>query len=263
MNIVKNLLRENLHIESSLLEIKDELDFSAFKMNNTLNGDIWKSEDKIKGPIKNNLIKIANDYWDSLELDFEYKDITMTGSLANFNWSRYSDVDLHIIFDINELGENDEMIKALLDTKTRAWNTEHDITIKTYDVEIYLQPEDQEHHSTGVYSLLNDEWVTKPEKQVVKLDKENIRKKYKQLVKSVGDIEEKAKASEYEQVIKYVETIKDKIKKMRQSGLEENGEFSVENVVFKLLRRNDIIERLGRLQTKAYDDLVSIDEKIS
>ena len=262
MNIVKNLLRENLHIESSLLEIKDELDFSAFKMNSTLNGDIWKSEDKIKGPIKNNLIKIANDYWDSLELDFEYKDITMTGSLANYNWSRYSDIDVHIILDINELGENGEMIKALLDTKTRVWNTEHDITIKTYDVELYLQPDDIEHHSSGVYSLLNDEWVVKPEKQVVKLDKENIRKKYKQLVKTVKDIEEKAKAGEYEQVIKSTEAIKVKIKKMRQSGLEENGEFSVENIVFKLLRRNDIMETINNMLTQAYDDSLTIVEKV-
>jgi hypothetical protein len=180
----------------------------------------------------------------------------MTGSLANYNWSRYSDVDLHIIFDMEELGENDEMIKSLLDVKTRKWNDEHDIKIKGFEVELYLQPEDQPHHSTGVYSILNDEWVTEPTKQIVKLDKDSIRKKYKTYVKTVEDI----KGLDDEEKITRLNTLKDKISKMRKAGLEANGEFSVENIVFKLLRRNDVMETINDMLTQAYDDSVSIDE---
>lgn len=257
--IIKRLLKESLHIESLLTELSDELDFSSFKMNDNLQPDIWDTDDRIKADIREVLIKIANDYWESLELGFDYSDITLTGSLANFNWSRFSDVDLHIIFDINKLGDNKEMVKDLLDTKTRKWNSDHDITIKGFDVELYLQPEDQPHHSTGVYSLTNDEWVSKPEKQDVILDKETIRKKYKEIVKLVDDIE---KDKDNQSVIDRVDKLKDKIKKMRQAGLEEGGEYSVENIVFKLLRRNDIMEKLGDLSTNAYDDEHTIDEDI-
>jgi hypothetical protein len=256
-SIVKRLLKESLHIESLLTELGDNLDFSSFKINDTLQPDIWDSEDRIKPEIKEILIKIANDYWESLELGFDYSDITMTGSLSNFNWSKYSDVDLHIIFDINKLGENKEMVKDLLDVKTRKWNDDHDITIKGFEVELYLQPEDQPHHSTGVYSLMNDEWVTKPQKEVIKLDKETIRKKYKDIVKSVEEIENE---TDNNVVIQRVDKLKDKVKKMRQAGLEQGGEYSVENIVFKLLRRNDIMEKLGNLSSDAYDDEHTIDE---
>jgi hypothetical protein len=257
MKIVKRLLKESLHIESMLTELSDNLDFSAFKTNDTLQPEIWDTEDRINVEIKDILIRIANDYWESLGLGFDYSDVTMTGSLANFNWSKYSDVDLHIIFDMNELGDNKEMIKDLLDVKTRKWNGDHDITIKGFEVELYLQPEDQPHHSSGVYSLTNDEWVTEPGKQDVRLDKETIRKKYKDIVKTVDDIE---KDKDNESIIDRVDKLKDKIKKMRQSGLEEGGEYSVENIVFKLLRRNDIMEKLGDLSSNAYDNEVTIDE---
>ena len=258
-NVVKRLLKESLHIESLLTELNDELDFSSFKMNDDLQPDIWDSEGNIKEDIRTNLIKIADNYWESLDLGFKYKDITLTGSLSNYNWSKYSDVDLHIIFDINKLGDNKEMVKDLLDVKTRKWNSDHDITIKGFEVELYLQPEDQPHHSTGVYSILNDEWVSKPEKQVVSLDKETIRKKYKEFVKQVNDIE---KDVDNQSVINRIEKLKDKIKKMRKAGLETGGEYSVENIVFKLLRRNDIMQKLGDLSNDAFDDEYTIDEEL-
>jgi hypothetical protein len=256
-NIVKRLLKEGLHIESLLTELGKELDFSAFKMNDTLQPDIWENEDTMNEEIRTILIRIADDYWKGLDLGFKYSDITMTGSLANYNWSKYSDVDLHIVFDQSKLGDNDEMVKELLDVKTRKWNGDHDITIKGFEVELYLQPEDQPHHSSGVYSIVNSEWVTKPQKQTISLDKPNIRKKYSQIVKTVNDIE-KEKSNEVK--INRVEKLQDKIKKMRQSGLEEGGEYSVENIVFKLLRRNDIMEKLGDLSSNAYDDEHTIDE---
>lgn len=265
MNVVKKLLKESLHIESLLTELNDELDFSSFKMNDDLQPDIWDSEGHIKEDIRTNLIKIAQDYWESLYCeDVKCKnvpilDITLTGSLANYNWSKYSDVDLHIIFDINELGDNKEFIKDLLDVKTRKWNSDHDITIKGFEVELYLQPEDQPHHSTGVYSLTNDDWVLEPKKESVSLDKETIRKKYKEFVKQVNDIE---KDKDNQSVINRIEKLKDKIKKMRKAGLETGGEYSVENIVFKLLRRNDIMEKLGNLSTDAYDDEYTIDEEL-
>tara|TARA_R110001592_G_scaffold274717_1_gene541696 strand:+ start:1066 stop:1854 length:789 start_codon:yes stop_codon:yes gene_type:complete len=258
-NVVKKLLKESLHIESLLTELNDELDFSSFKMNDDLQPDIWGSEVNMNEDIRTNLIKIADNYWKSLDLGFDYEDVTLTGSLANYNWSKYSDVDLHIIFDINKLGDNKEMVKDLLDVKTRKWNSDHDISIKGFEVELYLQPEDQPHHSTGVYSILNDGWVSKPKKEVVSLDKETIRKKYKEFVKQVNDIE---KDGDNQSVINRIEKLKDKIKKMRKAGLETGGEYSVENIVFKLLRRNDIMQKLGDIATDAYDDEYTIDEEL-
>lgn len=250
-------LKGKLHIENILTELNNDVDFSSFKIKDELNPKIWENDEKMYPNIRLKLIKIAKDYWKSLELDFDYLDITMTGSLANYNWSRFSDVDLHLLFDINELGENKEMIKELLDVKTRKWNSDHNIKIKGFEVELYLQPEDQPHHSTGVYSLTNDEWISKPKKEVLSLDKENIRKKYKTIVKNVEDIENE---DNEDLVISSVRKLKDKISNMRQAGLEDDGEYSSENIVFKMLRRNDIMEKLNDLEITAYDNSHTMSE---
>lgn len=262
-SLIKKLLREGLQESTSfatlLSEVTDSLDFSSFKMNDSLNPEIWVDGNTIDPEIQKTLITIADDYFKSLELDIPVLDITLTGSLANFNWSKYSDVDLHIIFDANELGDDKDMIKDLLDVKTRAWNLKHDIKVKGYDVELYLQPEDQPHHSTGVYSLTNGEWVSEPKQQDVELDEETIAKKYNTILKTVDEIEAEYDQGEYEEVITKIESLKEKIKKMRQSGLETDGEYSSENITFKLLRRNDVMEKIGDMLTNAYDKSVSLD----
>ena len=260
-HIIKKLLREGLDkvnsFESILGEVTSKLDFSSFKMNDTLNPEIWVDENTIKPEIKENLIKVAEDYYNNLELDIPILDITLTGSLANYNWSKYSDVDLHIIFDTNKLGKNKDMVKDLLDVRTRAWNLKHNITVKGFDVELYLQPEDQPHHSTGVYSLMDSEWVKTPEMSKPEIDKETITKKYNNIISIVKDIE---KDKDNQNVIKKIDKLKDKISNMRKSGLEDKGEYSVENITFKLLRRNDIMEKLNNLSVNTYDDEHTIKE---
>jgi len=46
---------------------------------------------------------------------------------------------------------------------------------------------------------------------------------------------------------------------MRQAGLDEVGEFSVENMVFKVLRRNGMLERLSDIKTVSYDKSVTLE----
>jgi hypothetical protein len=187
----------------------------------------------------------------------------MTGSLANYNWSKYSDVDLHIVVDLNKYGEDKELVKGLIDSKSREWNDKHDITIKGYEVELYIQDVDEEHHSTGVYSILKDKWVVKPEIQDDYIDKKLVTKKYNRIVKTVNDIIFKYDEDKnYNIVIDKIEKLKDKIKKMRQAGLESEGEYSTENIVFKLLRRNDIIKKINDILIKSYDKSMTIDEEL-
>jgi hypothetical protein len=252
---IKILLRESLNLENHINEIKDELDFSSFKINDTLQPDIWV-DGKINEEYKERMLKIANDYWDSLGLGFEYDDITLTGSLANYNSSKYSDVDLHIVYDEeNFRGEDFELIQELLDTKTRKWNSDHDIKIKGFEVELYLQPLTQEHHSKGVYSLSNDEWIIEPKKEKVEIDKETVTKKYNTILNTLSDIE---KSSENQ--IEKLDKLKEKVKKMRKSGLESKGEFSTENIVYKLLRRNEIMKKISDLTKDIYDKKMTIIE---
>ena len=261
MNIfIKKLLREGLLADSELNEIINKLDFSSFKINKTLNPIVWLTDSELKPEIKKTLIDIAKRYYESLELKIPISDIILTGSLANYNWSKYSDFDVHILIDTKKFGDKEELIKELLDAKTRSWNDNHDIKIKGYDVELYVQGNEQEHHSTGVYSLLNEKWLIKPEKINPTINKKEVKAKYDKIVNILSDIKKEYNSKKYDIVVDRLEKLKDRIKKMRQAGLEGAGEFSSENIAFKLLRRNNIMGELYDLLISAYDKSVSIDE---
>lgn len=240
----------------------EDVDLSSFKIKDHLDPKIWDVKDGkyvLKSKIRNRLLVLADDFFDSLGLDFvDIKDIIFTGSLANYNWSNFSDIDLHIVLDFGEVDKNEEIVKGYFNAKKAAWNDEHDVKILGYDVEVYLQDRKEKHFSTGVYSILHSKWLIKPSKDQKIEDREFIKKKasdYMNLIDSLDSFYEKGY---YNYLVKKIDKIKEKIKDMRQEGLEAKGEFSKENLVFKVLRRTGYIEKLYDLQVKSYDKAFSL-----
>jgi hypothetical protein len=226
----------------------------SFRLQDDLNEDFWK-DSELDSDIKKELIKIAEDYFQDLDLgEVELEDIIFTGSLANFNWSKYSDIDLHLVFDFSTVNNDTNLVRKYLDAVEKVWKLQHEIKIKGYDVEIYCQDINQKHFSTGVYSLYNDDWLEKPTKDGFEPDEEGIKKKASIYMTSIKDLEKDFEDGEtYEEMEQRIKKLWKKIKDGRQAGLEKEGEFSTENLVFKLLRRNGYIERFMNLKRKAYD----------
>lgn len=237
------------------------IDLTGFKMQDNLNSRVWGKDEKLNPSIRKTLLKIADDYFESLEIPgVDIEDVTFTGSLANYNWSQYSDVDLHILIDYKDVPVEEGLVQDFLKTKSTAWNQNHDVKIYGFDVELYVQDISEEHVSTGVYSILNNEWLIHPEKKPIKVDDVNVKLKSERIMDSIDDLYEEMKDTKnYEDVVEKSDKIKDKIKKMRQAGLDRAGEFSVENMVFKVLRRNGMLDRLSDIKTVAYDKSVSLD----
>jgi len=237
------------------------IDLTGFKMQDALNPKIWDENQKLQPEVRKTLLKIADDYFEGLELPgVDIEDICLTGSLANYNWSKYSDVDLHILIDYTEVPVDETLIQDFLKTKSTAWNDSHDIKIYGFDIEIYVQDIKEEHVSTGVYSILRNEWVVQPEKKPIKIDNINVKLKSERIMDAIDDLFHEMKDSKnYDSVVEKSDKIKDKIKKMRQAGLDANGEFSVENMVFKVLRRNGMLDRLSDIKTVAYDKSVTLE----
>lgn len=258
MKGLKRLILEELRSVSELVK-PEEINLSSFTMRKELNPKVWDSEDKIKTNVRKKLLKIADDFIEFLDIPWvEVKDTTITGSLANYNWSKYSDIDLHIIIDYNDIGENETLVKEYLNSKRKIWNDTHAINIFGFEVEIYVQDEKETHHSTAVYSLEENEWITKPNKFKPKIDKELIKRKAAKIMSQIDEIIEISKDGDYSKVLKKYDELWDKIKKMRKAGLEREGEFSYENLVFKVLRRSGYIEKFMEIKTNAYDSLHSM-----
>jgi len=242
-----------------LKEKVDQDALNSFEVNDSLEPEIWEG-DRLKAEVREKLLKIVSDFLVDMPFDLEPDDITLTGSLANYNWSKYSDVDLHILYDFSEVDENKELVIQFFKNLQTNWNNRHDIYMSDYEVEIYFQDSTEPHISTGVYSIQNDEWLTKPEPVVASIDYANIEKKAEDIVNRIDHIEQMMTDEEGGAVLDAIDRLKAKIRNMRQSGLEGAGQFSVENLAFKVLRRSEELGRLSDLKAKAYDELMSIEQ---
>lgn len=241
---------------SKFFEYLSEKDFEpikSFYLKDELNPEIWNNF-KIDEEIREKLLKIAYDYVEHLDIDIEVEDIILTGSLSNFNYSKYSDFDIHVLFDFSKINEDEVLVKKYLDSAGRLWNNQHDISISGYEVELYSQNISETHISTGQYSLLNSKWIKKPSKENFVPDEELIKKKAKSIMDKIDDLESDFDEKfSYDELADRIEKLWKKAKENRKAGLDEDGEFSIENLVFKLMRRNGYIEKLIDLKTKIYD----------
>jgi len=239
----------------------------SFMVRDKLNPEIWltsKKESKMKPEIRERLLDIANQFVEFLDVPVFVDDVIMTGSLANYNWSNYSDVDLHIIVDFTQFPEEQiELFQKLFTLKKILFNTNHDITIKNFEVELYAQDEKEIHTSSGVYSVLYDEWITKPEKINVKVDNTVLMNKVKSWTEKIDEVIEDVKESnDLEKSKEIIDKLKKKLKDYRGEGLSGDGEFSYENLVFKFLRRNGYIEKLYNFEDKLIDKTLSLENSI-
>ena len=209
--------------------------------------------------VRKALERIAVEFIDDLGEDVFVEDVYLMGSLANFNWSEYSDFDLHVIVDFEKYENQEDLYKELFDLKKKLFNDKHNIKIFGYDVEVYAQGVSDESHSDGVYSVMNNEWVHKPKRTSKDLDMSVLKTKIKSWTDKIDDAIEDAKS---EGNVETLKKLKDKLKDYRQSGLDKDGEFSYENLVFKYLRRSGHIGKLFDEKTKIKDKELSIEGQI-
>lgn len=237
---------------------------NSFTIRDTLNPKVWENpedpkEATMKSKVRQALMKISEEFVDDLGDDVFVEDVFLMGSLANFNWSEFSDFDLHVIVDMDRYGKEKDLYVELFDLKKKLFNSKHNIKIYGYDVELYAQGSTDEHHSDGVFSVLNNEWVNRPTKKKLDLNMSVLKDKIECWTEKIDDAIENAKETKNTEPLK---KLKDKLKDYRQSGLSEEGEFSYENLVFKYLRRSGHIGKLFDEKNKIKDKELSIENKI-
>jgi hypothetical protein len=247
---------------------------NTFKQKKSLNPEIWTKDNNgnyvLKEEVRDKLLLISNDFLDFIDIDnletcnlksheCSIDDITITGSICNYNWSKFSDIDLHLIMDFESIDENKSLVRNILNTKKNLWNAAHNVAIKGYEVEVYAQDSAQEHFSSGVYSILYGEWIVEPKTEIVEIDMNKIMDKARGWMELIDALETKSYNLTSEETIDLINKIKTKLKKFRVCGLENEGEYSYENLAFKFLRRSGHIKKLFELKNKLTDLSLSLD----
>ena len=235
----------------------------SFESQDELNHKIWEKDGNsytMKPEVREKLLEIANLFIDFLGVDVIVTDIIMIGSLVNYNWSKYSDIDLHILVNFNQFSENSkDLYLEFFDLKKVIFNQKHNITMFGYDVECFVQKEDETTFSSGIYSILYDMWMNEPKKSNTKnIDKELIKDRASQWMRIIDGLIDNIQDEDPDEIKSLVKKYKEKLKKFRNCGLEKGGEMSLENLVFKLLRRNGYIEKLYDTPTEIIDKKLSM-----
>jgi hypothetical protein len=198
---------------------------------------------------------MAYDFYSKTQLSSPIVDVYLMGSGANYNWTPESDVDVHIIIDYLKLQMPADTAIKTVKTAGASWNSNHNVFIKGHKVEMNLQNSTASRfYSNGIYSLVTDQWIHKPSKISLQIDKPTIKlqyevaKRYIQTCIGSGDRVQMKAAKNY-------------LDAYRQYGLDTGGELSYENIIYKMLRARGYIKQLKDSITQAYDRQMTIREK--
>lgn len=254
--------------ENFNLEVEpNELDLSNFNKKDTLHPSIWDNNDKINSKVRLKLLDISDDFIKFLETSWiKPKDILLTGSICNFNWSEESDIDVHILYDFKEIDNNIELVRDYFNSKKNEWNNDHsELNMYGFKVEMYVEDIRDTAVSRGIYSLNSDTWLKKPNKNYLDIKEKdepfikkisadimNLIDKYKIEFKNTDDNFQLNKL--YDKVNNLIYNLK----KMRTNSLNNYGENSIGNIVYKLLRRKHYLYDIWQIKFKIYDKINSL-----
>jgi len=242
--------------------VKDNNIIQSFFSKDELNSKIWDEDQKLRKEVREKLLQTANEFIDFIGVPLLIEDVIFTGSLANYNWSEYSDIDLHVVCDFIQFSDTElSLYEELFKVKKTIFNTNHDIKIFGYEVELYVQNASEAHFSSGVYSVLYDEWDVKPEKEDSNIDTKILKSKINHWKSQIDTVVDNATEKDIDDAREYIKKFKEKLKKYRSSGLKKEGEYSYENLVFKYLRRSDYLEKLFNLENNLLDKELSLMEQ--
>ena len=209
----------------------------TLKYHPTLNKKIWKN-DKLKDGIKETLLEYAYKFAEFSNVPLNrIIDIVMTGGNCNYNYTKYSDIDVHLICHVSDMDSD-----KLYSNKVQWTNLHKELKLEGYPLEFYIESADNSKpKGQGVYSLLHDKWVSIPKHldSVEVLTDPKVAEKIKGYITYIKKW--LLKHGNEEQILDF----KEKMWRGRSAGLEKGGEFSVENVVYKDLRNRGLIDALN------------------
>lgn len=226
-----------------------------YKNNETLNPSIWDGGE-FPDKLRAGLLKIAQEFYRFLKIEVKIKDITLTGSNVNYNWTEYSDLDVHVVIDYSAVDENNILVTNYFLAKKSIWNRQYPLKYKGMDIELYAEDiNDTRASDAAIYSLLRNKWVNEPSKETINIPDQDIENKAKPFKYEIDQLDPNDPS-----VLNKINQLKTKLRKFRKTGLQDEGEYSVENLAFKELRNSGYLQKLANIKQNATMDQLQINE---
>jgi len=194
----------------------------------------------LRSEVRYKLLQSAQQFIDYLEIpNFKLLDVILTGSMANFNYTKFSDFDVHVVTRYRDL-DCDDLAEAFYQAKKKIWNDDHDVIVRGHEVELYVEDIDEPPIAGGIYSLLDDSWVKEPTYEPPSIDDQAVNHKVSDIILRIQKTIQSADEPND------IRRLLHKLRKMRQNGLDADGEYSVENISYKILRNLGYLDKLSK-----------------
>ena len=257
---IKGDIEENIINEI----VPSEVPTKTIKFSNKLNSKLWDKDELLKPEVRIAILKISKKYINSIDKDIKFKDIVLTGSIANYNYNEQSDLDIHIVVDYKNIGDDENLLLKYFKGIKDDWSNKYKLTIYGYPVEIFIQNERTPIESAAVYSVLNNKWIQKPENNKPNFNIKEIKNIAAKFINKFDDLQKYFKVNkDYDKALSDIETIKKEISDMRKVGLDKEGEFSTENLSFKLLRNLGTLDKINTFKEKLINKQLTLKESLN
>lgn len=262
VDLDKVQLTENIESEVDASEIN----LSSFREQDELAPKIWYGR-KLNSKVRLKLLDIADDFWDFANINWVDRDgIYLTGSICGKNWSKYSDIDLHISVDFSKVDERTDFVQEYFDLKKNEWNNNHkNLKIYGFPVELYVEDINANTKTSSKYDLEKNDWVKESDEDIsIGLNKYSIKAKSANIMTKIDDLQDECDSTDDDAKLrdigKRAKKLYRKIKRMRKFGLNRSGEGDSLNIIYKVLRRSGYLEKLWDLSSTLYDKVNSLNE---
>ena len=237
-------------MKSLLKELKTTLQY-----HDTLNPDLFNDKKKLDPEVWQTLNKIGKEWASFANIPAaSIKDVIVVGGNANYNYTKHSDIDLHLVVDKKGI-KCQGLIDDYLQSKKQLWALTHDITVKGQPVELYAQDyRDPFREGQGVYSLKSNRWLQEPERVKFNSKSPEVVNKVKDLSFQINSLID-SKSDD----IDAFKNIKRRLKIMRSTAIEKGGEYAPENLAFKELRNRGTLDRMNTYMRQLEDKKLSLE----
>jgi predicted nucleotidyltransferase len=237
----------------------------AIEKHDSLNNKLFTKDEVLKDKVRDKMLEIVDEFLADLkeqEIDIKVEDILFIGSNASYNYTKDSDIDLHILTNTKATKYSAEIAGAIYSAYRSLFNKNLDIEFFGIPVEIFIETEDSTRVSNGIYSVKKNKWVKKPvQEEIPDYDTKALDKLVAEwedkCVKLIDEIKTDKLKNE-DKVVKMLENI---YEKLRKKGISK-GEYSVENLAFKELRNKGYLDQLKDYKHDLVSKRLSLEEKL-
>jgi hypothetical protein len=238
----------------------------AIEKHETLNKKLFTEDGLLKDKVRDKMLEIVDEFISDLkeqEIKIKVDDILFIGSNASYNYTKDSDIDLHILANLKSVDYPADLGAALYSAYRSLFNKQLDIKIYDTDIEIFVETEDSARVSNGIYSVKKNKWIKKPvQEDIPEYDKEALKKLVDKWEDKCKKVLADAKADKLKDEDKVLKLIEDIYEQLRKKGIAK-GEYALENLAFKELRNKGYLDELKDFKNVLVSKRLSLTEKLT